>query len=446
MLEGFDKDWIYTDYKQRLASYTNLDAGQYTFKVKASNNDDIWNEKGVSVRITILPYWWETSWFRIIAIFTILTVIIGFYYYRVNNLKKQKKSLEKEVKERTIKVMQQNDELFAINIELDQQKEELKATLETFFEQVADGIVIYDNQGKIIMTNNSFSKITGFETEELRNMNIVDFFSAEELKNNPIKVSLPVTGEIIRSEWKAIKKDKTIINIEAQSQKLSDGRIQSFIRDITEKKRMQKEIYIAGINAEEQERGRLAKDLHDGLGPLLSACRIYLYKIKNKGIDDKDSLNKLEEIIDESLHGIKEISNNISPHILRNFGLISALNSFIEKVLDKCEIAIICNCEPSERFEEIIEVTIYRTITELINNTIKYAKAQKVNVLLQKENDQLYIEYKDDGIGFDYFAALNSHKGFGLINIKSRIESIGGHYEFLSEPGKGVLIGILIDL
>jgi PAS domain S-box-containing protein len=315
----------------------------------------------------------------------------------------------------------------------------------SIFEQAADGIIIYDNQGNILMSNNSFSKASGYQTEELKKMNISDFFDADQQNNNPIRFDLLEKGEIVVSERKVVKKDKTIIDIESSSLKLADGRIQSFIRDITEKKRMQIEIYIAGINAEEQERGRLAKDLHDGLGPLLSACRIYLHKIKNKGINDTDSLNKLEEIIDESLSEIKEISNNISPHILRNFGLIHALKSFIEKIADKCEIDIICSCEPSERFDEIIEATIYRVLTELINNTIKYAKVRKASILLKKENDQLYIEYKDEGIGFDCNETLNKNPGVGLLNIKSRIESIGGNYKFLSEPGKGVFIRIIIN-
>lgn len=313
------------------------------------------------------------------------------------------------------------------------------------FEQAADGIIICDNQGKILMSNDNVSKITGYQSADLRNMNIVEFFNSEELKNNPLKFDLLEKGEIILRERKVIKKDKTLIDIESRSQKLSDGRIQSFIIDITGKKQIQKKIYVAGINAEEQERGRLAKDLHDGLGPLLSASRIYLHKIKNKGTDDKESLKKLEEIIDESLRGIKEISNNISPHILRNFGLVYALKSFTEKIGDKCEIDIIYNCNTSERFNEIIEVTIYRVLTELINNTIKYAQTHKAKILVIKENGQLYIEYEDEGIGFDYHETLTKNKGFGLLNIKSRIESIGGQYKFISEPGKGVSIKMIIN-
>jgi len=418
----------------------------YTLTTQAANNDGIWNEKGVDLRISILPYWWQTWWFRLIAIIAFLLFMAGFFYLRLHNLTMQKKILEKEVKERTFEVVQQNEELYAINVQLDQQKEELRATLETFFEQVADGIIIYDNSGNVSMSNASFSKITGYQPEELRNMNINDLFDTSELKDNPIRFDLMEKGEIVIRERKVIKKDKTVIDIELQNQKISDGKIESFIRDITEKKQMQKDLYIAGINAEEQERSRLAKDLHDGLGPLLSTCRIYLHKIKNKGNNDVDSFNKLEEIIDESLRGIKEISNNISPHILRNFGLIHALKSFIEKISDKCKIEVISNFNPSERFEEIIEVTIYRILTELLNNTIKYANASNAVIQVKNENNRLFIEYKDDGKGFDYVETLNKNKGFGLLNIKSRVESIGGNYEFLSEPGKGVFIRILIDI
>jgi ligand-binding sensor domain-containing protein len=109
-LENFDKDWINAGTERR-ASYTNLDPGTYTFRVKASNNDGFWNEKGASVQITITPPYWETWWFRILAVSFISLVVYLIYRGRVRNIERQKRKLEKQVAERTVEVVQKAEEL-----------------------------------------------------------------------------------------------------------------------------------------------------------------------------------------------------------------------------------------------------------------------------------------------------------------------------------------------
>ena len=109
-LEGFDKDWNYVGTK-REATYTNLDPGTYTFLVKASNNDGLWNEKPTQLIIHILPPWWQTWWFRILVISVIIIGAYSFYYIRTNFLKKQNIKLEQEVVKRTEEIATQNEEL-----------------------------------------------------------------------------------------------------------------------------------------------------------------------------------------------------------------------------------------------------------------------------------------------------------------------------------------------
>jgi signal transduction histidine kinase/ligand-binding sensor domain-containing protein/DNA-binding response OmpR family regulator len=132
-LESVDKEWIKAG-TERKASYTNLDPGTYVFRVKASNNDGFWNEKGDSVQIIITPPFWETWWFRLIAVLIIIMGVYAFYLNRVANIKRQKKVLEKQVAERTREVVQkvdelqtQSEELQALNEELYSQSEELHA-------------------------------------------------------------------------------------------------------------------------------------------------------------------------------------------------------------------------------------------------------------------------------------------------------------------------------
>ena len=109
-MEGFDQNWNYVG-KQRTATYTNLDPGEYTFRVKASNNDGIWNENGTAIKIIIVPPFWATTWFRIVSVLIILGGAYSFYMARVNRIKKQKVKLEEEVRLQTAKVVAQKDEL-----------------------------------------------------------------------------------------------------------------------------------------------------------------------------------------------------------------------------------------------------------------------------------------------------------------------------------------------
>jgi len=130
-LEGLDKDWIKAGM-ERKASYTNLDPGTYTFKVKGSNNDNVWNETGDSIIIYIAPPFWATLWFRMLIFLTIVLSAYLFYGYRINTIEQQKKELERQVKARTAEVTQQSlelktqsDELQLLNKELLQQSEML---------------------------------------------------------------------------------------------------------------------------------------------------------------------------------------------------------------------------------------------------------------------------------------------------------------------------------
>lgn len=128
-LEGFDRDWNYVG-SQRSATYTNLDAGNYTFRVKASNNDGLWNEEGISLKIKILPPWWATWWFRTLAISIVLVSAYSFYKIRTNFLKNQNLKLERQVIERTHEIERKSKELEIANVQIQTKNEELSASEE----------------------------------------------------------------------------------------------------------------------------------------------------------------------------------------------------------------------------------------------------------------------------------------------------------------------------
>ncbi|TRX20462.1 response regulator [Flavobacterium franklandianum] len=128
-LEGFDEDWVYVG-KNRYAYYTNIPPGEYTFRVKASNNDGVWNKEGTSIKIIVVPPYWMTWWFRILSVLTIIGCIVGIYYYRVGKIRARGTQLEKQVLERTVEVVNQSKELKTqtrqlknINIALEKERE-----------------------------------------------------------------------------------------------------------------------------------------------------------------------------------------------------------------------------------------------------------------------------------------------------------------------------------
>ena len=129
-MEGFDKEWVRTSADFRFASYTNLPAGKYTFRVKASNDDGIWNEEGASMAIIIHPPFWQTPWFRIISLICIGLLIFGFIEYRTYGIKKQRQKLEQQVKERTKDLQTANRELGAQKRQLQKNTMALKKSNE----------------------------------------------------------------------------------------------------------------------------------------------------------------------------------------------------------------------------------------------------------------------------------------------------------------------------
>ena len=111
MMEGFDSDWTYVDSAQRAATYTNLDPGTYTFRVKASNNDGLWNDEGKSIVVTIMPPWWQSWWCKNALAFLLLASALGVYYWRVNSLEMRQRELEILVTDRTRELHDSNAQL-----------------------------------------------------------------------------------------------------------------------------------------------------------------------------------------------------------------------------------------------------------------------------------------------------------------------------------------------
>lgn len=224
-----------------------------------------------------------------------------------------------------------------------------------------------------------------------------------------------------------------------------DKAILSIVRDITERKLTQEKIYNAAINAEEEERGRLARELHDGVSPILSTVKLFTQSLVNTNNKEiiKELSEKIGEATDEAVVSLKEIANKLTPHILQNFGLVEALISFISNVnkLQIVEIKFTHNL--IKRFEGNIEIAIYRILTELINNTLKYGNASCIEINIYA-NSSINIVYSDNGIGFNVDEVMTNRKGLGLYNIQNRLKFLNGNLNLTSSINKGMIANIKI--
>ncbi len=215
------------------------------------------------------------------------------------------------------------------------------------------------------------------------------------------------------------------------------------------RKQNEVKIMAAIIETEEKERQNFAKELHDGLGPLLSSVKMAISAstVNTSAEESKKIILNAERLIDESINSLKEISNKLSPHILNNFGLLKAIKSFVAKLplQGQPKINIRGNIE-NRRFSYAIEVVMYRIIGELIVNSLKHAHARNIHIDLYLEGQNLKLKFIDDGIGFDLNKPEFEQKGMGYSNILSRIRSLNGTVLFFTSPGEGLKVEIEITI
>ena len=209
----------------------------------------------------------------------------------------------------------------------------------------------------------------------------------------------------------------------------------------TERIRSEKRVINAIITTEENERKRFAKDLHDGLGPILSTVKMSISALTNRISDPTGSviLGNTNHLVNEAINTIKDISNNLSPHVLTNFGLASAISAFTTKLnqTKAVEIDFKSNME-SQRLDNEKEVVVYRAVCELINNSISHSGASKIEIELNKHEKFITLQFYDNGRGFDTSSLQKEDtKGMGLSNIETRVKTVEGVFILESTPGKG---------
>ncbi len=334
-------------------------------------------------------------------------------------------------------------------IYMEQLLKESNHKYELLSENITDGIFIC-RDGCFEYVNKSLNFIFGYDDHELEGVKLIELAMPDYPHQLDNFLSLNgLVNQKMNIEIECSKKDHSIISVEILFNYVASERaIYGVVHDITEKKQVQKNIIKAIIHTEEKERTYFSKEMHDGLGPLLSTIKLYLQWSQRPKSNKSRSeiIHKAEDILEEALETVKEISYKLSPHLLTNYGLTSAIQSFVDKLAESSSIIITFESNSSRRLEIEIETAIYRAIIECINNTIRHARAGKIFITLNDTGIHLMLHYKDNGIGFNLSGTLASNRGLGLFNLQNRIQSIGGKIIMFSEPGKGVDYQISLNI
>lgn len=326
--------------------------------------------------------------------------------------------------------------------------------LNAYFEHSLHAILIIDFNGKYVEVNPAACKLFGYSREEFLEIGVMDLVVQNEKTNFKAANQQFIEQGHLSGEMQLKRKDGQIIDVEFRSvANIAKGLHMAAMHDITERKQFQRQILKTIIETEEKERSRFAKDLHDGLGATLSSINIYLNLLELNKLDRKDIpevIQAAKALINDAIVSSKEIANNMRPNVLTNFGLVATLKSFCQKLDDTKVIQTHLTANNfKHKLNEANEITLFRIINELINNTLKHGQAKNIYIKLQNTAQITTLKYKDDGVGFNVDHEFNkkNYLSTGLRSILTRVHSVNGHCRFKSEANKGMeaLIQIKTD-
>lgn len=337
--------------------------------------------------------------------------------------------------------------IIPLNEKFKKEKEsiELKSAkmMALFAELDPDPVIRINNVGEILETNKAAHSV--FENDTLIKKNIKDllpFFSTDQ--NSLIKnETKTITQKIGEKYFSILYRGDENLNL-----------AQIYFRDITELKKFEHTLLDYQIKLKnlserlheiiEEERQRISKGLHDGIGQSLSLLRIKLLKLQEESITQghtskfENLVLNLEEIISE----LKEITYSLKPKLLSETGLFLAVKSLIEKITQDTGIVGEINLSGNEiRLDEKLEISLFRIVQESVNNILKHSQATNFSVQLVYSSNIIRLIIADNGIGFDVNSVFkNNLSGMGLVNIRERVENYNGIFKVESLTNNGTML------
>jgi PAS domain S-box-containing protein len=428
-LEGFDQEWVHCGTR-RYASYTNLPPGDYVFRVKGTNNDGLWNEEGQSINITIAPPFWETWWFRILAVVMVVAAVGVVVRNRLKN----------------IAILRESE-----------------ARFRTLFENAPLCVFELDMTHSppcIIRANQQSERTFGWSATEFAATSLDRIFPAAARPNVQRMMDTLNVRETATMESTGLRRDGTEFPIRVSATGLALSRVEGklgpglkqailAIEDITvEKERRSEEEAIA------EERRRIAREIHDGLAQDLAGLK-FRVGMWHELVDDDPAqmhaeLDSLQGLLSKNIREVRRSIFALRPVALDNLGFYPALREFITEFGEQNQVHIDLRIEgPPERLPAFLEPVLFRIVQESLNNVSKHAQAQVAWIVLDLASaDIVSLSVRDDGVGFDpaHLEQFVQRGHLGLKQMRERVERRKGTFEIRSQPGSGTEIRAVLPL
>lgn len=322
------------------------------------------------------------------------------------------------------------------------------------FKQSFSPVVISDAEGRFLEVNDAFVTFYGGPREDVIGKTAVELGLWVDLKQRERAMrEIQSTGKIRDFETRMRNRSGEIRIVLFDGDLLElPGRQWMLVtaHDVTESRRAEAErVKLMGdlINAEEEERRRIARELHDGTGQALTSLLLQLRALQQARSLDKvhSDLDLLRKSVADAVEDLRRLSRGLHPTVLDDFGLVPALRRLAEDAGSTGKMRVDLSAYGLEklRLPKTVEVAVYRTVQEALHNVVKHAAARSVQVSIHKEDGDLQVLVVDDGAGFDVDQALrraSEENRLGLMGIQQRLHLLGGWADIISRPGAGTTV------
>jgi signal transduction histidine kinase len=201
-----------------------------------------------------------------------------------------------------------------------------------------------------------------------------------------------------------------------------------------------KKILVDSIQIQEEERSRIGTDIHDDLGPNLSAIKLKINNLSNEKPASERDISQLKMMVNETIKSIRSLSHSLYPNTLEKYGLKIALEELANRI-NSDQLHIITQVDPTiEALDFYTQINIYRILQEFCNNSIKYGKCSLITISIKKQEAKILISASDDGVGFD--TSDNSNHGIGIKNMEMRANALNFDFILTSKIGDGTKIAL----
>jgi ligand-binding sensor domain-containing protein/signal transduction histidine kinase len=464
ILEGFDTNWHFIGTK-RDGRYTNLPGGKYTLLLKASNSDGIWNKAPVRINVTVIPPFWQTTWFRVLLSVAAVILVAGGVRLRTKAIHDRNRALERLVKERTyalekrgreMEALYQADEKILRNVSLNQVFQTLVEVAVDMLHADRSVVFAWDEQKNKVVPRVSH----GFKPETLK---VMEYTKEEGIVGQVFATGKPVVvtdfvPEDFRPAVRAALREEgiksfvhlpivvdhkvvAVFNIAfTRPDFIPEDTVRVFSALVN-----RAAISIANMELFEQtkdlavmeERNRLARDLHDSAKQKAFAALAQLATargiLNGHGNGVTMHLNEAENLVTDVIQELTFLVQEIYPFALQEKGLVTTLREHIFEWENRNDTVVQLMTQNEHRLPLEVEQALYRVTQEALANVARHSHARRVDLALVYNGDSVQLSVSDDGCGFD----TSMKHGMGLRSIRERVGSIRGTVQIQSAPGHG---------